>query len=365
MEPLRVGDTLGILGGGQLARMLCAAAARLGLTTVVLEAHADCPAAQTASAVIVAPYDDADALAELGRRADVITYEFENVDVASARELARTVPVLPAPRALGVAQDRLREKEFLEGAGVPVAPWRQVDAIADLEAALAAFGGGVCKTRRGGYDGHGQAVFRPDDPEGWEAPAAVFERLAATPGGLVLEAFVPFACEISVIATRARDGSIVAHEPAHNRHEGGILRRSTVPCGLAANVRGRAADHARALLSALDYVGTLGLELFVLDDGSLLANEFAPRVHNSGHWTVEACRTDQFENHVRAVAGWPLGDGSLVVAGAVMDNLLGDEAHDVAALLADPRARVTLYGKRAARPGRKMGHVTRIDTAVS
>ena len=357
--PLRVGDTLGILGGGQLARMLCAAAARLGLRTLVLEPDASCPAAQTASQVIAAAYDDAAALDRLAREAHVVTYEFENVDLAAARRLAEQVPLRPGPRALEVSQDRALEKAFLEAHDIPVAPWRAVASAGDLRDGLDAFGAGILKTRRFGYDGKGQAAFRPGTP--WPDIEATFAAMADHSGGLVLEAFVPFSFEISVIATRALDGTVVAHEPARNVHENGILRRSTVPAGIGPAMRDRGLSQVRRLLEALGYVGTVGLELFALDDGRLLANEFAPRVHNTGHWTVEACRTDQFENHVRAVAGWALGDAGLIGPGCTMENLLGDEAGDVAALLAERHARVTLYGKREARPGRKMGHVTRLD----
>ena len=272
--PLPVGSTIGILGGGQLARMLCAAAARLGYRTVVLEPDGRCPAAQLANAVIDAPYTDAAALRRLAEEADVVTYEFENVDHDSALRLSRNVVLAPPAQALAVSQDRAAEKRFFEGVGIPVSPWREIDGAGDLVEALSAFGGGVLKTRRFGYDGKGQLLFHPDARNAWADADAAFADLATRPGGLVLERFVPFACEISIIATRATDGTIVTWPVARNTHRDGILRQSRVPAtGVAPAALDMARNMARRLLDGLDYVGTVGLELFVLDDGSLLANE--------------------------------------------------------------------------------------------
>lgn len=352
---LPAGSTIGIIGGGQLGRMLGMAAARLGYRTVVLEPQADCPAAATCGAQIEAAYDDADALRELARVADVMTYEFENVPVEAARSLENAVHVYPPPAALDVAQDRLTEKDFLNRAGLSTAPYRAVDSDADLAASLEAFGGdGVLKTRRLGYDGKGQRVFR-------DAAASDADGVYAAMGGvpLILEEFVPFEREISVIAARGRDGALSAFDPAENVHREGILRRSTVPAGVTPATANAAREAAYAILTALDYVGIIGVEFFVLGDGGLLVNEIAPRVHNSGHWTEAACHVSQFEQHVRAVAGLPLGD-TRRHSDCEMENLIGDEVLAAPKLLAEPDVVLHLYGKAESRPGRKMGHFTRL-----
>ncbi|MBX3569112.1 MAG: 5-(carboxyamino)imidazole ribonucleotide synthase [Rhizobiaceae bacterium] len=348
------GSTIGIIGGGQLGRMLAMAAARLGYRTLVLEPHADCPAAQVANAQIAAAYDDPRALAELAARSDVVTYEFENVPVEAAARLARDVAVLPPPLALEVAQDRLTEKDFINGRGIRTADYRAIDSDADLAAALAAFGGrGVLKTRRLGYDGKGQRVFRGGE--------AVTAGAHAAMGGvpLILESLVAFDCEISVIAARAADGSVAAYDPARNVHRDGILHTSTLPAGVSEATAAAARQAAVSLLDALGYVGVIGVEFFVLPDGSLVANEIAPRVHNSGHWTEAACVVSQFEQHVRAVAGLPLGDPRRH-SDCVMQNLIGDDVLSVSDLAREPDVLVHLYGKAEARPGRKMGHFTRL-----
>jgi 5-(carboxyamino)imidazole ribonucleotide synthase len=348
---LAPGATIGIVGGGQLGRMLAMAAARLGYRVVVLEPEAACPAAQVAGRVIAAAYDDEAALAELAGLSDVVTYEFENVPVAAARMLADRVPVHPPPSALEAAQDRLVEKTALNGFGVETARFRAVDDDADLAAALDAFGGeGVLKTRRLGYDGKGQRVLRP---------RSATEGIHAAMGGvpLILEALVPFEREISVIAARSADGSVAMYDPAENVHRDGILRSSTVPARIEPATARAARDAAAAILHGLDYVGVLGVEFFVLSDGSLLANEIAPRVHNSGHWTEAACAVSQFEQHVRAVCGLPLGDPARH-SDCVMENLIGDDLERVPALLSQAGTVIHLYGKAEARPGRKMGHFT-------
>ena len=344
--------TIGIIGGGQLGRMLAMAAARLNFQTIILEPQPDCPAAQVANRQIIAAYDDPAALAELASACDVVTYEFENVPVSAAEQLARSVAVYPPPKALEMAQDRLTEKQFLNECGVPTARFHAVDSQADLEAAIADFGGqGVLKTRRLGYDGKGQRVYRSlaDSTEGGYAA------LGNVP--LILESFVPFEREISIIAARNPEGSIRSYDPAENVHRAGILHTSTLPANLSPDTASAAASAAETILTALDYVGVIGIEFFVLPDGGLIANEMAPRVHNSGHWTEAACVISQFEQHIRAVAGLPLGN-PIRHSACVMQNLIGDDIHSVPDWLARDNTLVHLYGKTEARPGRKMGHVT-------
>ncbi|HWK15163.1 MAG TPA: 5-(carboxyamino)imidazole ribonucleotide synthase [Rhizobiaceae bacterium] len=355
MTPLPPGATIGIVGGGQLGRMLAMAAARLGYRTMVLEPQADCPAAQVANGQIIANYDDPHALARLADACDVVTYEFENVPVEAARALAEDVPVFPPPLALDMSQDRLTEKDFVNRAGISTASWRAVDADPDIAAALDAFGGnGVLKTRRMGYDGKGQRVFRNAQAAD---TAGVWQAMGGVP--LIMEGFVPFACEISVIAARGRDGAKAAFDIAENVHREGILRSSTVPARISRATADAARKAAFAILDALDYVGVVGVEFFVTESGTLLVNELAPRVHNSGHWTEAACTVSQFEQHIRAIAGLPLGDPSRH-SDCVMENLIGDEIGRTVELLATPGVSLHLYGKAEARPGRKMGHFTRV-----
>ncbi|MER8862780.1 5-(carboxyamino)imidazole ribonucleotide synthase [Mesorhizobium sp. M0751] len=353
---LPAGSTIGIIGGGQLGRMLAMAAARLGYRIVVLEPQPDCPAAQVANRQIVAAYDDAAALSELAAASAVVTYEFENVPVAAAAALASTVPVYPPARALEVAQDRLAEKKFLNGIGIPTADFSPVDNDDELTAALKKFNGsGILKTRRMGYDGKGQRVFRNMETGGF---AGTCEAMGNVP--LILESFVSFEREISVIAARGSDGSLAAYDPAWNVHRNGILHTSTLPAGVKSETAAAAQTAAAEILAALDYVGVIGIEFFVLANGSLLANEIAPRVHNSGHWTEAACTISQFEQHIRAVAGLPLGNPARQFD-CVMENLIGDDVQRVPELLAEPDLMLHLYGKAEARPGRKMGHFTRVS----
>jgi len=355
MNALPPGSTIGIIGGGQLGRMLAIAAARLGYKTVILEPEPDCPAAQAANRQIAAAYADAAALDELAGLADVVTYEFENVPVDATGRLAGQVPVFPPPRALDVSQDRLTEKRFLNGCGISTARFHPVDNDGDIRAALEAFGGnGVLKTRRLGYDGKGQRVFRAASPA---AADGVYAAMGGVP--LIMEEFVPFTREVSVIAARGQDGALAAFDAAENVHRDGILRHSTVPARAGAAITGEARKAAFQLLEALDYVGVIGVEFFVTEDGRLLANEFAPRVHNSGHWTEAACTISQFEQHIRAVAGLPLGSPQRH-SDCVMENLIGDDMEKVAALLEEPNLLLHLYGKKEVRLGRKMGHFTRI-----
>ncbi len=344
--------TIGIIGGGQLGRMLAMAAARLNFRTIILEPQADCPAAQVANEQIVAAYDDPTALEDLATRCDVVTYEFENVPVSAAEALAQTVPVYPPPKALEAAQDRLVEKRFINECGIPTAKFHTVDSQADLEAALADFGGqGVLKTRRLGYDGKGQKVFRSAS----DSANGAYAELGSVP--LILESFVAFDREISVIAARATDGTVVCYDPAENVHRNGILHTSTVPATISDATADAAREAAEKILTTLGYVGVIGIEFFALADGSLIANEMAPRVHNSGHWTEAACVISQFEQHIRAVTGLPLGNADRH-SDCVMQNLIGDDILDLPDWLKRRDTLVHLYGKTESRPGRKMGHVT-------
>jgi 5-(carboxyamino)imidazole ribonucleotide synthase len=357
-EPLRPGATIGIVGGGQLARMLAIAAARLGFRTHIFAPDADAPAFQVAAGHRRAAYDDASALDAFAAEVDVITYEFENLPAESLQRLAARVPVHPPVVALETAQDRLMEKRFLAGLGIATAPFAPVDDAAMLAAALAGMGGsGILKTRRFGYDGKGQVHLGPGDD-----PHSALEALGHAPA--ILEGVVPFTREISVVAARGQDGEIAAFPPVENRHENGILRETIAPAAMSPEIAEEARRITTRILDALDYVGAIGVEMFLLEDEvpRILVNEIAPRVHNSGHWTLDAAMCDQFEQHIRAVAGLPLGDASPICP-AVMCNLIGAEIDDLAALLAQPGTRVHHYGKGESRPGRKMGHVTRLTPA--
>ncbi|MEO1468044.1 MAG: 5-(carboxyamino)imidazole ribonucleotide synthase, partial [Pseudomonadota bacterium] len=337
----------------QLGRMLAIAAARLGLHAHIYDPADAPPAAEVARAHTRAAWDDAAALDAFAGAVDAVTLEWENVPVAAVEALAARVPVRPGARALAIAQDRAEEKAFIEGLGLRVARWARVDGVHDLEAALATCGTpSILKTRRLGYDGKGQA--RIADPA--EA-APAWEAIGAQPA--ILEAHVPFTAELSVIVARAIDGQVAAFDPGRNEHAGGILRRTTVPAGLPARVVQDAVLAAGRIATALDYAGVMGVEFFAEPGGSLAVNEIAPRVHNTGHWTIEACVSDQFSQAIRAVAGWPLGDGQRH-ADAVMDNLIGAEVEAWAGLAAEPGTALHLYGKAETRQGRKMGHVTRV-----
>ena len=357
--PLAPGAVIGALGGGQLGRMLALAAARLGFDVAILTPEPDAPASRVAARTIVAAYDDPAALAELAGIADVVTFEFENVPVAAIdRLIALGAVVAPGRQALATAQDRVLEKSFFREIGVPSVDFAEIGAVADIAPALARLGApAVLKTRREGYDGKGQAWIRSAD----EAEAA-WAAIGAAPA--ILEAKADFVREVSVIAARGPDGAVACYPLSENRHEHGVLRYSTVPAGSSARTATQALAIATDLLGRLDYVGVMGVEMFELADGALLVNEIAPRVHNSGHWTLDACEVDQFEQHIRAVAGWPLGPTEPFAA-VEMENLLGAEALDWARLAADPAARIWLYGKREAAPGRKMGHVNRLKPLKS
>jgi 5-(carboxyamino)imidazole ribonucleotide synthase len=345
------GETIGILGGGQLGRMIAVAAAQLGYRCHVYAPEADSIAADVCAQFTCAAWDDAEAMARFAADCAVVTYEFENVPVAPLAALGDT-PLLAHARALETAQDRLNEKRFVTGLGGTPAPYAPVDTAADLAAAIAAIGTpGILKTRRDGYDGKGQwRIMTPADAERLDLPAVP----------LVYEGFVTFFAEFSVIACRSANGDIRFFDSAHNVHESGILDISSLPAPAEVLAQVPAARALAAKVAeALDYVGVLTLEFFATADGPVF-NEMAPRVHNSGHWTIEGAITSQFENHVRAICGLPLGDTGLAAKGVVMRNLIGDDAHDWPAILADPANHLHLYGKAAARPGRKMGHVTRL-----
>ena len=355
-EPLAPGSAIGILGGGQLGRMLSVAAARLGFLCHIFEPGAEPPAGHVARQVTTASYDDADALRAFGQSVDVITYEFENVPTAALDLLESLAPIRPGRNALATSQDRLVEKGFLRRVGLAVAPFAEVDSLTDLQNAVEDLGTpSILKTRRFGYDGKGQ-VRLVDAKDGTLVGA--IDSMAGAPA--VLEGFVDFDLEISVIAARSIDGHVAAFDPGHNVHVDGILRTTTVPADVTQAVSQSAIDAATTILEALDYVGVLGVEFFVAGD-SLIVNEIAPRVHNSGHWTQNGCTVDQFEQHIRAITGWPLGDAGRN-ADVVMENLIGDEIADLDALSQDPNVAIHAYGKADVKPGRKMGHINRIAT---
>jgi len=353
-EPLPPGSTIGILGGGQLGRMLALAAARLGMKTHIFCPDPHSPAFEVTPHRTVAAYDDEAALAAFADAVDVVTYEFENVPAPTARFIAARKPLRPDARALAISQDRLEEKGFLSESGVPVAPYRPVYELEDLETALTELGApGVLKTTRLGYDGKGQRIVRSLNEAG-----AAFADLAPKP--LVLEAFIPFEKEISVIVARNGAGETACFEPSENVHRDHILKTSTVPASITPALSAKAEEAALRIVKALDYVGVMGIEFFVLAGGDdLLVNEIAPRVHNSGHWTEAVCVTDQFEQHIRAITNWPLGDTTRL-ADVVMENLIGHEVDSITDLLG-PGVRPQLYGKTEARAGRKMGHINRVQ----
>ncbi len=345
-DPLPQGSIIGILGGGQLGRMLSVAASRLGYKTHIYEPSANPPAGDVAAYVTTAEYSNLTALKTFCDSVDIVTYEFENIP-AEALDLLDTVR--PGRNALAVSQDRIAEKDFLSQLGLEVAPYAAIDSLEDLQNALSHIGvPAILKTRRFGYDGKGQVrIVEPGQA------AAAFAALNGAPA--VLEGFVEFVREISVIAARGMDGAVVCYDPGENVHKDGILDTTTVPANLSQSAQMDAVLLAGRILNALDYVGVMGVELFVTPNG-LIVNEIAPRVHNSGHWTQDACLIDQFEQHIRAITGWPLGDGQRH-SDAVMTNLIGADV--VGLTVAD--AGVHLYGKHEVKAGRKMGHLNRIS----
>ena len=352
MHSLPPGSTIGILGGGQLARMLALAGARLGLNTHVFAPEPDSPAFAVCACQTIAQYDDMASLINFAGQVDAITYEFENVPVAAVTFLETLKPVRPRSKALAVAQDRLQEKHLARELGAMTADFAPVNAESDLAAAVAKLRlPAILKTTRLGYDGKGQfkLVSQNDIPAAWAA-------MKNAP--CILESFVNFSSEISVICARGGDGQFAAYDPVENVHRNHILHTSTVPAALDHELAVEAVYIAQRMAETLDYVGVMGVEFFVGHD-VLYVNEIAPRVHNSGHWTMDACIISQFEQHMRAVAGWPLGVTTRH-SDVVMTNLLGDEAHDWKVLSQAPATAVHFYGKREARPGRKMGHINRL-----
>ena len=350
-QPVPPGGTVGIIGGGQLGRMLALAAARLGLKAAIYNDENHAPAFQVTPLQIAAPYGDRNMLTGFAEICDVITFEFENLPSDAIAHLASLKPVRPGQRALESTQDRFVEKSFVRALGLKTAPFAAVSSASEAAEAFARMEGpAILKTRRLGYDGKGQAKVASG-----EEAAAALARFHNAPS--ILEGFVDFAFEASVVAARGADGAFAAYDPPENIHEHHILRRSIVPGRLSKTQSDEAKAIARAIAEALDYVGVLAVELFVGKDGALIVNEIAPRVHNSGHWTIEACACSQFEQHIRAVAGWPLGDPTRH-ADAVMENIIGAEAHAWESLARS--GALHLYGKREARLGRKMGHLTRL-----
>lgn len=353
-SPLPPGSTIGILGGGQLGRMLSQAASRLGFNVVILDPEENSPAGRVSQGQIVAAYDNPTALNVLGQTCQAVTFEFENVPASSIATLAQGgATVAPGPKALAVSQDRVEEKTFLNSVGADTVAFTAINTLEQLRHAVERLGTPVLlKTRREGYDGKGQAWIKaPGDA--LKAWAAIKEQPA------ILEAKAAFERELSVICARGRDGEIAVYPLGENVHKGGVLKTTRAPAKVDARTEKRAHAIATAILEGLDYVGVLGVELFDLGDGLLLVNEIAPRVHNTGHWTQDGCVCDQFEQHIRAIAGWPLGPTAAHFR-VEMTNLLGDEVDQWTRLAARPDARLHLYGKAEARKGRKMAHVNKV-----
>ena len=359
-KPLKPGDTIGILGGGQLGRMLALAAARLGLKCQVFSPDPDSPAFDVVPNASCTEYADVEALDLFAADCDVITYEFENVPSATALVLAARRPVLPEHKILQTTQDRLIEKDFVTGLGISTAPYADVVSAEGLRAAVARIGlPAVLKTRRFGYDGKGQIMLR----EGCDL-TQVWDELATK--AAILEGFVPFEREISVIVARGRDGAAECFDVTENEHRDHILRVSRAPAAIPDALAAEARMIAETIAAALDYVGVMAVEMFVVPGASgpsLLVNEIAPRVHNSGHWTLDGASVSQFEQHIRAIAGWPLAKPVRLGDSVTMTNLIGDEILDYARWLQVPGAMIHLYGKARRRPGRKMGHVTQVHNA--
>ncbi|MGD9616733.1 MAG: 5-(carboxyamino)imidazole ribonucleotide synthase [Alphaproteobacteria bacterium] len=356
------GSTIGILGGGQLGRMTALAAANLGYRTHIFTNEADSPAVQVAAAATIAPFGDLAALARFAAAVDVATCEFENVPAAALRRVAAKRPVLPRPEIIEIAQDRLREKSFLRSIGVATAEFRAVDSPASLDTALCEIGRpAVLKTVRLGYDGKGQVMIGPERSGRTGAPdidsGEAWRRMGAPHG--ILESFVDFACEVSVVLARAADGALAAYPAVENRHVNHILHTTIAPARIAPDIAAEADAVARHIAERLDLIGVLAVEMFVTRSGAIVVNELAPRPHNSGHWTIDACVASQFEQLARAICGLPLGSTERH-CDAVMTNLIGRDVENWRAALDDPAARLHIYGKKKIQPGRKMGHVTRL-----
>ncbi len=357
MTALPPGSTIGILGGGQLARMLALAGARLGLKSHIYAPEADSPAFDVASRHTIADYNDTAALATFANAIDAATYEFENIPVSTVEFLSNTIPVRPGAKALQCAQDRMNEKTLARELGAATADFASIDCLADLQKIL---DGGfaipaVLKTRRFGYDGKGQAKILTR-----EGASDAWDMMRDQPS--IIESFVSFDCEVSVVAARGADGEFRSFDVTENEHRNHILYRSIAPARISHAARLDAIAIAQRIAERLDYVGVFAVEFFAITkDGvtTLAVNEMAPRVHNSGHWTEDGCETSQFEQHMRAVAGWPLGSTKMTAPAAEMINLIGDDILDWQKLAAEPGAYLHHYGKKEARPGRKMGHVNR------
>jgi 5-(carboxyamino)imidazole ribonucleotide synthase len=348
------GSTVGMLGGGQLGRMTALAAARLGYRTHVFTPEPDSPCAQVCAEATVAEFTDHAALIQFAASVDVVTLEWENVPPEALVLLAEHVPTRPGAGVLAVTRDRIHEKAFINRLGIKTAPWRPAHSVADVASAVQDLGRpAVLKAARLGYDGKGQSLLRADSDL-----AAAWHHLSEGHAlDAVVEGFVDYACEVSVIVARSPDGSRCAYPTVENQHEHHILARTIVPARIAPAIAAQAEDIATRIAEALGVIGLLAVEMFVTRDGQVLVNELAPRPHNSGHWTLDACATSQFEQLVRAVCGLPLGPTDRP-CNAVMENLIGDQVERWPELMAAPEARLHLYGKREIRPGRKLGHVT-------
>jgi 5-(carboxyamino)imidazole ribonucleotide synthase len=353
ITPIEPGSTLGILGGGQLARMLSLAASRLGLKTHIYAPEADQPAFDVTPYHTIGAYEDEAALSAFSEKVAAVTYEFENIPVSCAEIVARKTLLRPGVEALRKTQDRLIEKEWIASLGLPVAPYARVDSVTDLQLALSGIGApSILKTRRFGYDGKGQFKLSSaaDSDAAWAA-------LNGYPS--ILEGFVPFSCEVSVVVARGADGAFAPFALCCNEHADHILSITHAPANLAASLQDQAFAMAKTIGDALNYVGVFAVEMFVISKGGtdhLVINEIAPRVHNSGHWTMDGAVTSQFEQHIRAVCGWPLGSAELLGT-CEMHNLIGAQASDWQHILSNPQAHLHLYGKADIRAGRKMGHV--------
>lgn len=357
--PLAVGSTIGILGGGQLGRMLAIAAANLGMKTHIYCPDSNSPAFEVAGNKTIAEYTDTTALKTFAKSVDIMTYEFENVPAETAKHIVRFVPLAPNEKALSISQDRLLEKQFLQSLNIEISKFEPVKSPSSLQSALSSIGTpAVLKTTRLGYDGKGQRIIKSaKDAEQAYAELAGVE--------LVLEAFVPFEMEISIIIARNEDGKTATFDPAQNVHKNHILHTSTVPANISSHTETNAKTIATSIAKALNYTGILAIEFFVVGRGNeqiLLVNEIAPRVHNSGHWTQDVCPSDQFDQHIRAICNWPLGDTSRL-ADVMMTNLIGDEIFSFQATLS-PNQFPHLYGKTESRPGRKMGHINSIVSST-
>ncbi|MCZ2158692.1 5-(carboxyamino)imidazole ribonucleotide synthase [Bartonella sp. 220] len=353
-------SVIGIIGGGQLARMLAIAAAELGFRTVVFCPETDCPAAQTANEHIVAPYDDSSALDHFISLCDVVTYEFENLSLQTIQHVESAKNVYPSSKALEITQDRLFEKQFLHEQNIRTASWYAVDDFASLQSGLSALKGrGLLKTRRFGYDGKNQIMLNHPDEKILDKSFKAFKEHPS-----ILEEIVPFLSEISVISARTKQGEHIFYDCPENQHKNGILHKSFVPPRIPLNVQNAAQEISVTVMDALDYVGVLCIEFFVLIDGGLLVNELAPRVHNSGHWTQKACVTSQFEQHIRAICGLPLGS-TYRHSDCQMTNLLGNNLHEIKYFLKQEHTSLHLYGKSSVQPLRKMGHIIQLTGPAS